>query len=170
MNDETPKKKKTWIWVVLGVLVFLGIVAIGGVIVAVSFFRQNLSVTEDIGEKNAMGEFDVVYTKFPGQVPLIQLRDGRPHLVPERPPQADNHPLTTMHVIAFDQDDDELAKFSLPFWLLRMKSGPIRLSAYSQGWDDRGVSFDIKDLEDHGPGIVLDVPRPSEGRVLIWVE
>ena len=171
MNGEAPKKKKTWIWVVLGILVFLGFVAIGGVIVAVSFFRENLAVTHDIGEKTAMGEFDAVYAKFPGQVPLIQMRDGRPQLVAERAAQTGNgQSLTTMHVIAFDQDDDELAKFSLPFWLLRMKSGPIRLSAYSQGWDDRGVSFDIKDLEAHGPGIVLDVPRPSEGRVLIWVE
>jgi hypothetical protein len=51
-----------------------------------------------------------------------------------------------------------------------MKSGPIRLSAYQQGWDDRGVSFDVKDIEKHGPGIIIDVVREREGRLLIWAE
>ena len=60
--------------------------------------------------------------------------------------------------------------FSLPFWLLRMKSGPIRISAYQQGWDDRGVSFRIEDIEKHGPGIIVDHTERDEGRVLIWAE
>ena len=73
-----------------------------------------------------------------------------------------------MHVMAWDDDERKLVTFSLPFWLLRMKSGPIRLSAYSQGWDDRGVSFRVEDLEKHGPGLLLDVNEPNEGRVIIW--
>jgi hypothetical protein len=73
-------------------------------------------------------------------------------------------------VMAWDDEEGQLVAFSLPFWLLRMKSGPIRLSAYSQGWDDRGVSFRIEDLERHGPGLVLDVQERREGRVLIWAE
>ena len=40
-----------------------------------------------------------------------------------------------------------------------MKSGPIRISAYQQGWDDRGVSFRVEDIEKHGPGIIVDVTR-----------
>jgi hypothetical protein len=179
MNGEAPKKKKTWIWVVLGVVVFLGFVAIGGIVVAVSFFRQNASFSENVSEDSAKSEFDAVYAKFPGQQPLIQMRDGRPQLVPERATKAGNGQLlSTLHVIAFDPDDDELAKISLPFWLLRMKSGPIRINEYSDGWDDRGVSFEIKDIENAGPGIVVDVNsddvdpgrRRRDGRLLIWVE
>ena len=60
--------------------------------------------------------------------------------------------------------------FTLPFWVLRLKSGPIRISAYQQGWDDRGVSFRIEDIERHGPGIIVDASEPGEGRVLIWAE
>ena len=51
-----------------------------------------------------------------------------------------------------------------------MKSGPIRISAYQQGWDDRGVSFRVEDIEKHGPGIIVDVTEPNEGRVLIWAQ
>ena len=170
MTDETPKKKKTWIWIVLGVLVFLGFVAVGGIIVAVSFFRQSFHVTEDINASSASNEFDAVYAKYPGQQPLIQLVDGHPELVPERVSQTPTTTsLTTLHVLAFDDDEGKLAQFSLPWWLLRMKSGPIRLSAYQQGWDDRGVSFRVEDIEKHGPGIIVDIKR-DEGRMLIWAE
>lgn len=177
MNGEAPKKKRTWIWVVLGVLVFLGFVAIGGIFVAVSFFRQSVTFAEDVTADSAKSEFDAVYAKFPGQQPLIQMRDGRPQLVPERAKAGNGQPLHTLHVIAFDPDDGDQAKISLPFWLLRMKSGPIRMSEYSDGWNDRGVSFEVKDIEAAGPGIVVDVNRDDvdpgrrrEGRLLIWVE
>jgi hypothetical protein len=178
MNGEAPKKKRKWIPIVLGILFVLFCMAAGAVFFAVSFFRQNFAISENVSAATATGEFDAVYARFPGQQPLIQMRDGRPQLVAGRvKPSGNVQPLNTLHVVAFDPDDDELAKFSLPFWLLRMKSGPIRLSAYSQGWDDRGVSFEVKDIEDHGPGIVADVNgfdagsgRRQDGRLLIWVE
>ena len=102
---------------------------------------------------------------------MIQLVDGHPQYVPER---ASQNPSTTslsaVHVLAYDTDEGKVVKFSLPFWLLRMKSGPIRISAYQQGWDDRGVSFRVEDIEKHGPGIIVDATRPNEGRVLVWAE
>ena len=74
-----------------------------------------------------------------------------------------------MHLMAWDDDEGRLVTFAIPFWLLRLKSGPIELSAYSQGWNDRGVSFKIEDLERAGPGIVLDFSE-RDGRVLVWAE
>ena len=171
MTEGAPRKKRTWLWIILGVFVFLGVVAVGGIIVAVSFFRENLDVRQNVSDNSATSEFDAVYARFPGQQPLIQLVDGRPQLVAERATQAGSgKSLTTLYVLAFDRDDEEMAKFSLPFWLLRMKSGPIRLSAYQQGWDDRGVSFRVEDIEKHGPGIIVDVKGRSEGRMMIWAE
>jgi hypothetical protein len=170
MTEETPRKKRTWIWIVVGVFVLLGFMAVGGIIVAVSFFRQNLNITQT-AEDGAARQFDEVRNRFPGQQPLIQLVDGRPQYAAERASQgAQQKPLTTLHVIAFDRDEGNLVTFSLPFWLLRMKSGPIRISAYQQGWDDRGVSFRVEDIEKHGPGIIVDATQPGEGRVIIWAE
>jgi hypothetical protein len=170
MNDEAPKKKRTWIWVVAGVFIVLAFLAIGGMFAAAVFFRERFHVTEDITESAARSQFDAVYAKFPGQQPLIQLVDGRPQLIADRATRdGSTHSMTTLHVLAFDNDDEDLAQFSLPWWLLRMKSGPIRLSAYQQGWDDRGVSFRVEDIEKHGPGIIVDVKR-NEGRMLIWAE
>jgi hypothetical protein len=169
-GSVAPRKKRTWLWIVLGVVFVMFCVAVGAIFFTVSFFRNNMEITYDMTDSRAVNAFDAVRAKFPGQEPLLQLVDGRPRLVPQSSRPGAGQPLTTLHVLAFDRDDGELAKFSLPFWLLRMKSGPIELSAYAQGWDDRGVSFQVKDIEAAGPGIVADVDREREGRMLIWVE
>ena len=171
MNGDTPPpKKRNWLAIVLGVLFLLGTITVGCVVITVSWFRQNLSVTQT-AEDAAMRQFDEVRNRFPGQQPLIQLVDDRPQFVAQPNRRADpQKPLTTLHVIAFDRDEGNLVTFSLPFWLLRMKSGPIRISAYQQGWDDRGVSFRVEDIEKHGPGIIVDATEQDEGRVIIWAE
>jgi hypothetical protein len=167
---EEPKPKRKWIWVVVGVLFVVCVLAIGGLIFAVTFFRQNMTMTP-MSEQAAASEFDAIRARFPGQPPLIQLVDGRPEYTPERAARASSAvPLKTMHVVAWDDNEGQLVTFALPFWLLRLKSGPIQLSAYSQGWNDRGVSFSVEDLEKHGPGLLLDLSEAREGRLIVWVE
>ena len=170
MNDELPKKKRSWIPIVIGILIFCGVVAVGAIAFTVSWFRQNMTITKS-SEETAARQFDEVRARYPGQQPLIQLVDGHPQYVAERASKSSpQQSLTSIHVLAFDRDEGNTVTFSLPFWLLRMKSGPIRISAYHQGWDDRGVSFRIEDIEKHGPGIIVDVTERNEGRVLIWAE
>jgi hypothetical protein len=170
MNDEQPRKKRSWVPIVLGVLALGFVLTVGGCFVAISFLRQQMTVT-DTSASSAETEFEKVRARFAGQKPLIEMVDGKPQYAADRaapsPPPA---PLKTMHVMAWDDDEGKLVTFSVPFWLLRLKSGPIQLSAYSQGWDDRGVSFRVEDLEKHGPGLLLDVDEATEGRVLIWAE
>ena len=171
MNDGAPApKKRNWLAIVLGVLLLFGMLGVGCIVVAVSFFRQNIDVTET-NEQAAMQEMDAVRSKFAGQQPLIQLVDGKPRIVGGRAVEGTApKSLSTVHVIAFDVDEGNLVNFSLPFWILRMKSGPIRISAYQQGWDDRGVSFTVEEIEKHGPGIIVDITEAGEGRVVIWAE
>jgi hypothetical protein len=170
-GSGAPRKKRRWILYVLGVLVLLFFVAVGAIIFTVSYFRQNVQVMEDVTEGTAKNEFDTALAKFPGQQPLLQMVDGQPQLVSQKSARTTaGQPVTTLHVLAFDSDDDDMVRLSLPFWLLRMQSKPIRLSSYSKGWDDRDVSFKVQDIEAAGPGIVADFNREREGRVLIWVE
>ena len=170
MTDDAPQpKKRKWLAIILGVLLVFGMLAVGCVVVAVSFFRQNMEITET-SEEAAMRELDEVRARFPGQQPLIQMVDGKPQLIEREGQPPSQTKLNTMHVVAFDRDEGNLVNVSLPFWLIRMRSGPIRISAYRQGWDDRGVSFRVEDIEKHGPGIIVDVTREGEGRVVIWAE
>ena len=170
MNDERAKKKRRWIPIVIGVLVLLCVVAIGGMVLTAMWFRNNMTITRG-SEDAATRQFEEARGRFPGQQPLIQLVDGRPEYVAERVSQSPAQTsLSTIHVLAYDRDEGNTVSFTIPFWLLRMKSGPIRISAYRQGWDDRGVSFRVEDIEKHGPGIIVDVTERNEGRVLVWAE
>lgn len=170
MNDQPPAKKRTWIWIVVGIFFVLVVLAIGGIIFTVAMVRQNMTVA-GMSATSADTEFEAVRAKFAGQQPLIQMIDGRPQYVADRATTSPSStPLKTLHVLAWDEEEGQLVSLSLPFWLLRLKSGPIQLGAYAQGWDDRGVSFRVEDLERHGPGLLMDVNEENEGRVLIWVE
>ena len=167
---EAPRKKRTWLWIVLGVFFVLFVLAAAGIIFTVAFFRQGMTVAT-MDAPRATQEFDAVRARYPGQQPLLRVVDGRPEFIADRATQtgAAAAPLQSMHVMAWDEDDEHLVTFTIPFWLLRLKSGPIRISAYSQGWDDRGFSLRIEDLERAGPGILLDTTE-RDGRVLIWVD
>lgn len=169
MSEEAPvKKKRTWLWIVLGVLAFCVIVAIGGIVLMAAFVRQNVSISNmDAGA--ADNEFDAVRARFAGQQALIQIVDGRPQLV-ERTTGGTAPSIKTMHIVAWDDDEEKLVRVSVPFWLLRLQSGPIRLNSYADGWDDRRVNIRVEDIERHGPGLLLDANDPSEGRVIIWAE
>lgn len=174
MNDgiaeDQPRKKPTWLWVLLGIFFVFVVIAIAGITFSVMFFRQSMTVTA-MNANNATAQFDAVRARFPGQQPLLRMVDGRPEYIADRTTAAGavTAPLTTLHMMAWDDDEEQLVTFAIPFWLLRLKSGPIQLSAFSQGWDDRGVSFRIADLEQAGPGIVMDFSE-RDGRVLIWAE
>src|SRR6185436_17374196 len=88
MNGDAPApKKRNWIAIVLGVLLLFGILGVGCVVITVSWFRQNLSVTSP-SEEAAMQQLDEVRSRFAGQQPLIQLVDGKPQLAAERATQA----------------------------------------------------------------------------------
>jgi len=83
---------------------------------------------------------------------------------------ASNTGITTLHVIAWDSDERRLAKFDIPWWMLRLKSGTISFGSYASGLDDAGVKLSPRDIERHGPGILLDFTERREGRVLVWAE
>ena len=169
MNGDVPTpKKRNWIAIVLGVLLLFGILGVGCVVITVSWFRQNLSVTT-AGEEAAMQQLDDVRSRFPGQQPLIQLVDGKPELVAERATQAASQTsLSTLHVIAFDTDEGNLVSFSLPFWLLRMKSGGSRFSMGSGEVDLEKLRLTVEDLERFGPTLILDHKDRKGARVLVW--
>lgn len=158
-----------WVQIVGGIAIVLVFLAIGAVIVGVSWMREHIDVV-DSTEVDADKAFDEIHAKFPGQLPLLELRDKVPHYVEERATQRSNGTITTMHVVAWDSDERRLAKVDIPWWVLRMKSGSISFGSYASGLDDAGVKLRPEEIERHGPGIILDFAKPREGRVLVWAD
>lgn len=170
MDDTAPKKKRTWLWVILGVFAFFIVTGIGMAAVTVYWLGSHMDFVETPAP-DAARSFDEVRARFPGQSPLIEFSGGRRGTITTNPATtASSTKLTTLHIIAFDHDEGRMMRVDVPFWLLRMKSGPIAFSSWASGFDDERVKLRVEDIEKRGPGIVLDLSEPNEGRVLIWAE
>jgi len=166
-----PKKKRTWIVVVVGILITLFVLGIAVIGTAVFYVRRHVS-TQFIAADVAGTEFERTRARFAGQQPLIELRGEHDAVVHRRtaPPHGE---LQTLHVLAFDAHAEKLIRVSVPFWLIRLMPG----KRFKLG-DDEGVNFDVEhlhltvdDLERFGPGLVIDGSNPGGGgRVLVWTE
>jgi len=167
---EPPKPKRTWLWIILGVFGFLFVAGIGMAGFTAYWVTSHMEFVETPAP-DAAKSFDEVRAKFPGQRPLIEFQDGdRSQVTANKADTPSSVRLNTLHIIAFDDGEGRMVKVDVPFWLLRLKSGPIAFSSYASGVDDERVKLSVEDIERRGPGIVLDLAHPSEGRVLIWAE
>ena len=87
MNDaQPPKKKQKWIPIVLGILFLFVVLAIGGVVFVVSFHASERGHREherDVGRRRFAKERE----RFAGRKPLIEMVDGRPQYLGDRPPE-----------------------------------------------------------------------------------
>lgn len=165
------RRRRRWLPILAGVGILLAFIVVGVIFVVAAFVRDRVDI-ETTSDTVATSEFDRVKSQFPGRTPLLELTPGgRPRYTEPRTiqPPATGH-LETLHVLAWDPDERKLARFSLPFWLLRMKSTPIELGAYASGLDDEGVQLRPEDIEKYGPGIVLDHTTTSGERVLFWAQ
>ena len=167
--EKPPKKKRTWLWIVLGILAFFIVTGLGLAAFSVYWLGSHMEIVATAAP-DAAKRLDDARAKFPGQRPLLEFKDGQPQGLNNDRPAGASGQLTTLHVIAFDEDESRIVRVDVPFWLLRLKSGPIAFGSYASGFDDRKVRLSVEDIERRGPGIVLDLDRPREGRVLIWAE
>jgi hypothetical protein len=160
-------KKETFrtILIVIGVLVLLAIVGLGS---AVWLFMRSFQF-DRADQTTATQHFDTIRGRFPGVTPVLELRGDDPVLVRRPDGQSNGTRLTAMHIIAWDAEDDEFVRIHLPFWLLRLKSGPIEVAS-NPGWmGDNDLGLTVEELERYGPTLVLDETRRG-GRVMIWTE
>jgi hypothetical protein len=171
----SQSNRKTWISVLIAVVICVGILAVAAVGGTAFFFSRHIN-TKFVEPANADTEFAQARARFAGQQPLIEMTRGdepRLHreLVPENGAKA--VPLTSLRVLAYDTDAGKLINVSVPFWLLRLAPGNKRLSFLN----DNGIDFDservrltLEDLERRGPGLMLDHKDRRGAKVLIWTE
>jgi hypothetical protein len=160
-------KVKTWVWVVVGI-VALGILGI--IVVAAAgiwLVRSHIDVRPATAV-SASTEFERVRKQFPPQKPLIEL-DDRDHFLRAN---TDRAPGTrtpeSLHVLAFDPEEDRVVRMSIPFWLLRFKSGRAQIDLGGDRVDLEDLKLTVEDLERYGPAIILDHTGRHGERVLVW--
>jgi hypothetical protein len=164
--------RRRWIPILFGVGVFIVFIGIAAVVAITAWFQQALQVQEST-HTSAQAEFESIRQQFGERPPLLELRDGRPVHTPARPETATGAagaPVESLHLMAFDPDNGRLARFSVPFWLVRLSPGPVRFGSHTSDLDDRVVNLRAEDIEEYGPGIILDTTTPSGERVLLWAQ
>jgi hypothetical protein len=89
-------------------------------------------------------------------------------VVPRDPPASGT--IQSLHLVAYDPADGRLARMSMPFWLLRF-SQDGQVSFGNEGPANlRRVRLTVRDVENAGPGLILDQVDGRGQRVLIWAE
>ncbi len=166
-------KKRTWLWVVLGVfgaMVFVVLVLVGG---AIFEFRRHVK-NEFVGSTVAEQEFSRTRERFRGQQPLVEFVgrenfDNDDRATVHRP--AADAPRVQIHairVLIYDENRGRLIRADVPAWLLRMMPNG-RVGGF-QG-DDEFVRrrITLEDIERHGYGLVLDGHNRNT-QILVWSE
>lgn len=162
--------RRRWPIVLAGVGVVVIVVIIALAVAGTLFLRENVQIARGAGRDSAEAAFDAAKRRFPDRRPLLVLgTDRRPVFTAGLESRRNPGTVTTIHILAWDADEDALATFTLPMWLLRLKSGPIAFGEYASGLDE-GVRLKPKDLERHGPGIVLEFEAPDGSRVLLTAQ
>ncbi|MGH9349746.1 MAG: hypothetical protein ACRD26_21045 [Vicinamibacterales bacterium] len=161
MKKETART----LMVVVGVLILLAVLGLGS---AVWLFTQSIEVTT-ADDASATERFDEIRERFDGITPLLEIRDREAILTRRPPEQGTGTRLTSLRIVHWDADDDTFARIDLPFWLLRLKSGPIEIASNSVRMRQRDLRLTVEELEQYGPTLVLDHEERGD-RVLIWTE
>ncbi len=160
---------KTWVWVVLGVIVtcVVGVIAVAGA--GFYFFTRHIE-TRTVTPATASREFEEVKAQFVGQKPLVEL-DRHGAFVrsnPERPAPRNGRVPEELNVMAFDPDDGRVVRLKIPFWLLRLKTGGGNIDFNGRRMDLEDLKLSVADLERFGPTLIVDHSGTDGKRVLVW--
>jgi hypothetical protein len=162
--------RRTWIWVVLGVVIALTVGCLALVGTGVYLVSRTVDVSP-AGPEAAAREFEAVRARFAGQAPLFRLEAGGRVSAEEFRRRAASYsgPLpVALHLLVWNDREARLVRFSIPFWILRFSSrGRPSLRIDDFELDRLDISPD--ELEQAGPALVLD-HEESGARVLVWTD
>lgn len=166
-------KKKNWVLIVVGIVIFVVIVGIAAVVGGIYYIVHQTGFSTKTGA-NVEQEFNDARARFEGQVPYVEVShvesgEARVHHELEK---TERTQLKDLRVMVYDGREKRLVSLALPFWLLRLGGNkPINLRSGGSGFDP-GVRLTIttEDLERRGKGLVLDAEGRRGQKVLIWAE
>ena len=164
-----------WAWAVAAIVALfaIGIIALAGA--GVYFVTRQVQVRETTSAR-AETLFDERRLQFKKDVrPLIELdSDGdivRSHLAEAIKRRRGAKPgLEALNVLAWDANEEKLVQIAIPFWLLRLKRGPIEVFSDTAGLRDAELQVTVDDLEALGPSLLIDHRGRRGDRVLVWTQ
>jgi hypothetical protein len=161
-------KKKTLISIAVALVVILVIMGAALVGSMAYMIRRHIS-TEFVAADVGSGQFDRERARFAGQQPLIDVHE-HDAVIHRRTPSSSIQ-LQTLRMVAFDPESGKLVRMSIPFWLLRL--APSKKFSLSNGeieFDEERMHLSLDDVEQAGPGLLIDGASPRGARFIVWTE
>ncbi len=162
--------RKTWLWVIVGVLGvgFVVLVAIAGT--GVYFVTHHIQ-TRSTSDADAMRALDAVRQTFQNARPLYEVdTTDEPHLTRALSDIATSStPATAFNILAWDPEHHHLVRMSLPLWLVRIgRRHSVVAGDDGRGFDIERLDLDADELARIGPALVFDLRNRDGVRVLVW--
>jgi hypothetical protein len=160
-------KVKTWVWVVVGIVV-CGILAVIVVAAASLWFVKSHVNIQSTTVAAATEDFQTIRQRFATQKPLIELDERGSFLRANTDRPASTQRPQTLNIIAFDPHDEKMVRVDVPFWVLRLKGGGGKFDIGRSNVDLARMRITVEDLERYGPILILDQRDTDGSRVLVW--
>ena len=160
-------KVKTWVWVVVGIVVcgILGVIVMAAA--GLWFVRTHVNIRSTTVAA-ATEDFQSIRQRFAAQKPLIELDEHGTFLRANVDrPNGTQRP-QTLSVMAFDSHEEKLFRLDVPWWAVRLKSGGSRIDIGRSNVDLARMRLTVEDLERYGPILILDQKDIDGSRVLVW--
>lgn len=163
-----------WAWAAIAIVALCAIAIIALAGAGVYFVTKQVQVRE-ASPARAQSLFEQSRERFKDMKPLIEL-DTDGEIVASRidaaRAKAHGAPTTldALHVLAWDADNEKVVQVAVPFWLLRMKRGPIDVFSNTAGLRRADLHLTVDDLESLGPQLLIDHRGRHGDRVLVWTQ
>ena len=169
---------------IVGSLVIVGVAILALVGGGALFVMRHVGI-EPATNESARDAFETARRPFADRTPMIEIGvDGSVKSHVGDPSRAKPAPLTMLHVLAWDPDQQRLVRADIPFWALRFKNTlpgmhtevPLWILALqgertnSSRLVADGPTLRIEDLERFGAGLIIDAEIAGGRRVLMWAE
>lgn len=158
--------------VVTGALIIV-LTAVG---IGVWFFVSHHE-SSPVSKQSAEAEFSQLRSRFSTQQPLIDMSLRRP--VDMSIIEQSATPPHTFHTVIFDtRGSQRLVQITVPYWFARLfagRDGEFRWLGQLTFLDDtefdsESIHLSLDQLQQRGPGLIIDYQHSSGGQFISWVE
>jgi len=168
-------KRATWS-VVFSVITGAVIIALTAVGMGLWFFVSHHQ-SSPVSKPSAEAEFSQLRSRFSTQQPLIDMSRRRPVETSIVGPSVVS--LHTFHTVIFDtRGSERIVHITVPYWFARLFAdrddefkwlGQLTFLDDTE-FDSEAIRLSLDQLEQRGPGLIVDYQHLSGGQFISWVE
>ena len=130
-----------------------------------------------VSKQSAESEFSQMRSRFSTQQPLLDMSLRQPVNISTIGQSVT--PLHTFHTVIFDtRGSQRMVHITVPYWFARLfadRDGEFRWLGKLTFLDDtefdsEAIRLSLDQLEQRGPGLIVDYQHPGGGQFISWVE